>query len=149
MSQEDQLNGPRVPEAINLQQEWRLGDQLGTGGFANVYRTKSGNGTPAVVKLVRKLPGTHRELLFAELDDVPNVVPVIDWGELDDYWVLVMPEAEKSLRHLLLEVNGRLDVSNAAQTLSITARGSPEPARISSSPSMKSVLSPQSLPRLA
>ena len=68
---------------------------------------------PAVVKLVNKLPGTHRELLFVELDDVPNVVRIIDWGELDDYWVLVMPEAEKSLRDYLLEVKGRLDASDA------------------------------------
>ena len=61
------MNGPRVPDAINLQEEWRLGNQLGAGGFADVYRARSGNGTPAVVKLVRKLPGTHRELLFTEL----------------------------------------------------------------------------------
>ena len=115
--QEDNLNGPRVPDAINLKQEWRLGNQLGAGGFANVYRAQSRNGTPAVVKLVRKLPGTHRELLFTELDDVPNVVPVIDWGELDDYWVLVMPEAEKSLRDHLLEANGRLDTSDAVLIL--------------------------------
>ena len=75
------MNEPRVPAAIDLQQKWRLGDQLGAGGFADVYRARSGNGTSAVVKLVRKLPGTHRELLFVDLDDVPNVVPIIDWGE--------------------------------------------------------------------
>ena len=111
------MNGPRVPEAIDLQQEWRLGGQLGAGGFANVYRAWSEDGMPAVVKLVNKLPGTHRELLFVELDDVPNVVRIIDWGELDDYWVLVMPEAEKSLRDHLLEVKGRLDASDAVPIL--------------------------------
>ena len=111
------MNEPRVPAAIDLQQKWRLGDQLGAGGFADVYRARSGNGTSAVVKLVRKLPGTHRELLFVDLDDVPNVVPIIDWGEHDDYWVLVMPEAEKSLRDRLIEVEGRLDTSEAVPVL--------------------------------
>ena len=117
IGQEDNLNEPRVPEAIDLQQKWRLGDQLGAGGFADVYRARSGNGTSAVVKLVRKLPGTHRELLFVDLDDVPNVVPISDWGELDDYWVLVMPEAEKSLRDHLPEVKDRLDASDAVPVL--------------------------------
>ena len=111
------MNEPRVPEAIDLQQKWRLGDQLGAGGFADVYRARSGNGTSAVVKLVRKLPGTHRELLFVDLDDVPNVVPIIDWGQLDDYWVLVMPEAEKSLRDHLVLVKDRLDASDAVPVL--------------------------------
>ena len=111
------MNEPRVPEAIDLQQKWRLGEQLGAGGFADVYQARSGNGTSAVVKLVRKLPGTHRELLFVDLDDVPNVVPIIDWGEHDDYWVLVMPEAEKSLRDRLIEVEGRLDTSEAVPIL--------------------------------
>ena len=111
------MNEPRVPEAIDLQQKWRLGDQLGAGGFADVYRARSGNGTSAVVKFVRKLPGTHRELLFVDLDDVPNVAPISDWGELDDYWVLVMPEAEKSLRDHLPEVKGRLDASDAVPIL--------------------------------
>jgi len=117
MDQEDNLAEPRVPKTIDLQQKWHLGDQLGAGGFADVYLARSENGTSAVVKLVRKLPGTHRELLFVDLDAVPNVVPIIDWGEHDAYWVLVMPEAEKSLRDYLLEVNGRLDVSDAVPIL--------------------------------
>ena len=111
------MNQPRAPETIDLQQKWHLGDQLGAGGFADVYRARSENGTSAVVKLVRKLPGAHRELLFVDLDDVPNVVPIIDWGEHDAYWVLVMPEAEKSLRDYLLEINDRLDVSDAVPIL--------------------------------
>ena len=111
------MNEPRVPAAIDLQQKWRLGDQLGAGGFADVYRARSGNGTSAVVKLIRKLPGTHRELLFVDLDDVPNVVPIIDWGKLDDYWVLVMPEAEKSLRDHFVVVKDRLDASAAVPVL--------------------------------
>lgn len=78
IGQESNLNRPHIPEAISLQQEWQLGDQLGAGGFADVFRARSEDETAAVIKLIRKLPGTHRELLFVELDDVPNVVPVID-----------------------------------------------------------------------
>jgi hypothetical protein len=36
---------------------------------------------------VPKEPGAERGLLFAELDGVRNVVPIIDDGETDDAWV--------------------------------------------------------------
>lgn len=38
-----------------------------------------------MAKLVHKLPRTYGEFLFVELDDVPNVVPIIDLEKLDDY----------------------------------------------------------------
>ena len=44
-------------------------------------------------------------MLFVELDGIPNVVPILDSGESDDYWVLVMPKAEKSLRNYLEETS--------------------------------------------
>jgi eukaryotic-like serine/threonine-protein kinase len=56
-----------------------------------------------VAKFVAKAAGAERELLFADLRDVRNVVPIIDQGETDDSWVLVMPRAEKSLRRHLRE----------------------------------------------
>ena len=45
-------------------------------------------------------------MLFVELDGVPNVMPILDSGESDGYWVLVMPRAEKSLRDYLNETSG-------------------------------------------
>ena len=45
-------------------------------------------------------------MLFVGLDGVRNVVPILDSGESDDYWVLVMPQAEKSLRDYLNETSG-------------------------------------------
>ena len=69
-----------IPEEIELERTWRLGRQLGEGGFAKVYLAQDENGEPAVVKLVPKSPGAQRELLFEELDGAPNVVPVLDRG---------------------------------------------------------------------
>jgi hypothetical protein len=59
---------------------------------------QSPGAAPAVAKLVPKAPGGERELLFVDVVGMRNVVPVIDSGETDDCWVLVMPRATKSLR---------------------------------------------------
>ena len=106
-----------IPEEINLERTWRLGGPLGEGGFAKVYLALDEDGEPAVVKLVPKEPGAERELLFEELDGAPNVVPVLDRGECGNYWVLVMPRAEKSLRAHLDETGGRLTLNEAVAVL--------------------------------
>ena len=62
-----------MSEVISLNQEWYIGDQLGKGGFGSVFSAQSVSGETAVVKLVPKVPGADRELLFEDLDDVPNV----------------------------------------------------------------------------
>ena len=54
-----------------------------------------------MAKLVPKDPGAGRELLFVELSGIRNVIPIIDSGETDDHWILVMPRAEQSLRDRL------------------------------------------------
>ena len=59
-------------EGSDLNQEWFLGEQLGSGGFAKVYLAQSKDGESAVVKLIPKRPGAQRELLFENLDDVPT-----------------------------------------------------------------------------
>ena len=111
------LSGIIEGTMINLQQKWELCREIDAGGFARVYSAQSEDGASAVVKLIPKDPGAERELLFAELDGVPNVVPVIDSGEWGDHWVLVMPQAEKSLRKHLGQMNNRLVVSDAIPIL--------------------------------
>ena len=102
---------------INLKQKWELRREIDAGGFARVYSAQSEDGASAVVKLIPKDPGAERELLFAELDGVPNVVPIVDSGEWGDHWVLVMPQAEKSLRKHLVQMNNRLIVPDAVPIL--------------------------------
>ena len=104
-------------DGSNLDQEWFLGEQLDFGGFAKVYLGQSKDGEPAVVKLIPKTPGAQRELLFENLDGVPNVVPIIDRGEWNDYWVLVMPKADMSLRDYLVEKGGQLTIDDAVSVL--------------------------------
>jgi hypothetical protein len=82
---------------IKLNREWTLGDRIGHGGFAPVHLVTS-DGEIAVAKLVPKAPGADRELLFVDLGGARNVIPVIDHGEHDGFWVLVMPRAAMSLR---------------------------------------------------
>jgi eukaryotic-like serine/threonine-protein kinase len=77
--------------------EWLIGEPIGRGGFGQVYAARCDE-LDAAVKFVEKAPGAARELLFADLADAINVVPVIDNGEYDGFWFLVMPRAEISLR---------------------------------------------------
>ena len=76
------LNEIGIPDEIKLTRTWHLGPQLGEGGFAKVYLAQDENGESGVVKLVPKEPGAQRELLFTELDRVPNVVPILDRGNV-------------------------------------------------------------------
>ena len=115
--EEVNLNQVSIPAVITLSQAWKLNRQLGSGGFAQVYEAHNDAGERAAVKLIPQLPGTQREILFEELDGATNVIPVIDRGEVDGYWVLVMPLAEKSLREYLDEKGGRLAVNEAVPVL--------------------------------
>lgn len=104
-----------------LGREWTVGKQIGKGGFGRVFEAMSDAGEPAAVKLVPKIPGAARELLFVKLDGVRNVVPIIDSGETGDDWVLVMPRAEKSLREHLDAAKGPLTTENVVAVLSDVA----------------------------
>lgn len=108
---------PDLPSGIQLKQHWRLGNQLDSGGFGRVYEAKADDGSAAVVKLIPKEPGASRELLFEELSGSHNIVPILDSGEWENYYVLVMPRAEKSLRGYLEEARGRLEVNEAVAVL--------------------------------
>jgi eukaryotic-like serine/threonine-protein kinase len=94
----------RRTKILRLGREWHLGARIGGGGFGVVFRAESG-GLQAAVKLVPKAPGAERELLFVDLKDARNVVPIIDSGETEDTWALVMPLATQSLREYM-DANG-------------------------------------------
>lgn len=105
------------PSHIQLKRLWRLDSQLARGGFARVYEARADDGSAGVVKLIPKEPGASRELLFEKLSGSPNVIPILDTGEWENYYVLVMPRAEKSLRSRLQEAGGRLEVEEAVAVL--------------------------------
>ncbi len=106
---------------IRLGREWQLGTSIAQGGFGKVVEATDAEGLRAAVKLVPKAPGAHRELLFEELTGLRNIVPIIDKGEWDDYYVLVMPRADKSLRQHLGDLGGRLDVVEVVRILTDVA----------------------------
>lgn len=95
-------------KAIHLQRTWYLGTRIAGGGFGQVYMAQDEDGSPAAIKLVLKVPGAARELLLEAVSNKPNIIPIWDSGEWDNYYVLVMPRAEKSLRQHLNEVGGKL-----------------------------------------
>lgn len=84
---------------IKLKKTWKLGDQIGRGGFGKVYHaTSDSDSKEYAVKLVPKTEGTSREQLFVDINNAKNVLPIIESGETATDWVLVMPLAEKSLQ---------------------------------------------------
>jgi hypothetical protein len=78
---------------VRGERAWMLGDQLNRGGMGQVFEAVASD-PPAVVKLVPKALGAERELLFANPEGVPNVVPIWDKGEWNGYWFIVMPRAD-------------------------------------------------------
>lgn len=97
-----------IGEVFCLDRKWRIERQIGHGGFGRVYAARSDDDAAGVVKFIPKAPGAERELLFEDLDGVPNVIPILDKGETGDCWLLVMSEAQQSLRDHLIAFNGRI-----------------------------------------
>ncbi len=100
---------------IQLERRWRLGDLLGSGGFGRVYATVSDDGEEAAVKLIPKVPGGDRELLFEDLGEARNIVPILERGETPDHWVIVMPRADGSLRQHLDAAGGSLAATEVVE----------------------------------
>ena len=94
---------------------WKLGAQLNRGGMGQVFDAEGSN-PPSVVKLVPKAPGAERELLFANPEGVPNIVPIWDQGEWNGYWFIVMPRANFSLAAYVAE-HGALAADEAISVL--------------------------------
>ena len=107
-----------MAEVVHLNRAWHIGGELRSGGFGRVYLGCSTEGEEVVIKLVPKAPGAGREILFEDLDGVPNVVPTLDRGEWQEFWVLVMPRAQMSLREYLDENIEQLSVEDTVQVLS-------------------------------
>ncbi len=106
---------------VNLTHEWTLGEIIGSGGFGTVYKAKSSLCARAVAKIIPKLAGADRELLFVnnnDLEGVRNIVPIIDSGETNSSWVLIMPMAEKSLRQHLDKTADLFSLPSAVEILS-------------------------------
>jgi serine/threonine-protein kinase len=114
------VEGEHMTKLIQLTQRWALGSQIGKDGFGRVFEAEGDDGRLAAAKLVPKEPGADRELLFEDLTGVRRVVPIIDSGEWDGNWVLVMPRATKSLRNHLSEM-GPLSPEEAVPILSDVA----------------------------
>ena len=83
---------------VNLEQHaWEVGDELGTGGYGTVREARRDGVEHAVAKFAPIEPGAQRELLIGASTNLPHVVPVLDSGEHDGKYVLIMPRAEYSL----------------------------------------------------
>lgn len=101
--------------SIQLASEWSFEETLGAGGFGRVFRVTSGEEVRAL-KLVPKLPGADRELLFMDLSGAVNVVPVLEVGDYEYNWALLMPLAECSLRDFI-KSEGAQSVDKAIRIL--------------------------------
>ncbi|MFD7731285.1 serine/threonine-protein kinase [Kitasatospora phosalacinea] len=99
-----------------LGQVWELGAQIGAGGFGKVFEAVSEDGRKAAVKLIPKQSGHERELEFAGKAS-HNVVPILDHGEHDGHWAIVMPRADKSLSQHLAASGGTLPLDEVVQVL--------------------------------
>ena len=89
---------------VKLEQHaWEVGDELGAGGYGSVREARRDGVERAVAKFVPIEPGAQRELLIGASTDLPHVVPVLDSGEYDGMYVLIMPRAEYSLRQYITD----------------------------------------------
>ncbi len=103
--------------AIELQRKWNVGSEIANGGFGRICEAQDENSSQAVIKLVPRAPGASRELLFEPLSGKPNIIPIVDCGEWEDYLVLVMPRAEKSLRQHFNDAGGTLTTNESLDIL--------------------------------
>lgn len=89
---------------VKLEQHaWEVGDELGAGGYGSVREARRDGVERAVAKFVPIEPGAQRELMIGTSTDLPHVVPVLDSGEHDGMYVLIMPRAEYSLRQYITD----------------------------------------------
>ena len=98
--------------------EWRIGDSLGEGGFGEVRAATGSDGSHAALKFVPQDRKAARELdVWRDVSNLPNVLPLWDEGEWDEQRVLVMPRAECDLRAYLREQGGVIPPDDAIAIL--------------------------------
>lgn len=89
---------------VKLEQHtWQVGDKFGAGGYGSVREAQRDGVDRAVAKFVPIEAGAQRELLIGTSTNLPHVVPVLDSGEHDGNYVLIMPRAEYSLRQYITD----------------------------------------------
>lgn len=101
---------------------WKLGRQLvdGEGGFGKVYEVYGPNGAAGAAKFVPKDPGANRELLIGEaikLSGFTHVIPILDRGENENFLILIMPLAERSLELHLRQSEETLELEQSISIL--------------------------------
>lgn len=98
--------GSNMAVLVGQRDTWTLGEQLGRGGTAIVYEAISAGGEPGVVKVLstHRFPDTpeirrrfEREATHLRQIDHPNVVKVLDIGEVSASKALVLERADLSL----------------------------------------------------
>lgn len=105
----------QMANVVSLDRRWVVGAAINSGGFGEIFHATGEDGTAAAIKFVPKEPGADREQLFVDLPGVRNVVPVIDQGEHDNHWVLVMPLASGTLADRIRQ--GALPIDEAVEVL--------------------------------
>lgn len=101
---------------------WLRGNPLihGDGGFGKVFEVRDADGNEAVAKFVPKDPGAERELFIGDsikASGFRNVIPILDKGEHEDQWVIVMPKAAESLSQYIEERSKTLDLGEVVAIL--------------------------------
>lgn len=89
---------------IKLERDWNILEPIGSGGFGQVFRVLSGD-QECALKLIPKKPGAQRELLFTNLAGAENIIPILEEGETENDWALIMPLADGSLHKRLKSGN--------------------------------------------
>ncbi|MCA0378336.1 MAG: serine/threonine protein kinase [Actinobacteria bacterium] len=109
---------------MDLSQQWTidLEDEIGRGGFARVVSAIGQDGTVAVAKLIPQVAGATRDMLAVSLPKSEHLVPILDVGQYENDWVLIMPRASHSLRDHLND-SGALPLLDALAILEQIAAG--------------------------
>ena len=95
---------------------WKLGRQIGGGGFSQVFEAASDGGVACIAEIIPKDLGPPPETLLTRLQNVRHVVPIVGSGETEKHWVLIMPQADHSLRDRL-DSSKTLGADNTMQVL--------------------------------
>lgn len=111
------MNVCDVPNIISLSKDsWRIETQIESRAGC-LYFGQSGAGVKGVIKVILSGPPAEQEILARRVKGIQNIVPIIDSGALNDYCIIVMPRAEKSLKEYLKENEGKLPPSSALRIL--------------------------------